>query len=129
MLTRTRRDRGAAPIELAILWPAILLLIFGGVQVATYFTARTVALSAAQIGVGTARQYDGTDAEGKAAAEAYLEQAGDWLVGWQVQDPVRDEDAGEVSVTVTGDALSLVPGLSWEIEQTAHGTIERFTES
>ena len=45
MATRSR-DRGSSPVELAILWPAILLLIFGSVQIATYFTARTVALSA-----------------------------------------------------------------------------------
>ena len=45
----------------------------------------------------------------------------------QVIGPVRDEASGEVTVTVTGNALTLVPGYTWEIQQTAHGTIERFT--
>ncbi|HLU33753.1 MAG TPA: TadE family protein [Natronosporangium sp.] len=121
------RDRGAAPIELAIVWPAILLLVFGAVQVATYFTARTVALSAAQVGVTAARGYDATDADGRDRAEAFLAQAGDWLVDWQVIGPVRDETTGQVTVTVTGDALTLVPGYNWEVRQTAHGTIERFS--
>lgn len=125
--TRHARDRGGAPIELAILWPAILLLVFGAVQVATYFTARTVALSAAQVGVSAARKYDATDADGRDSAEAFLMQAGDWLLDWQVIGPVRDEASGEVTVTVTGNALTLVPGYTWEIQQTAHGTIERFT--
>src|SRR5690606_8607282 len=89
------RDRGAAPIELAIVWPAILLLVFGAVQVATYFTARTVALSAAQVGVTAARGYDATDADGRDRAEAFLAQAGDWLVDWQVIGPVRDETTGQ----------------------------------
>jgi len=122
-----RADRGAAPIELAILWPAILLLVFGAVQVATYFTARTVALSAAQVGVSAAREYDATDEDGRDSAEAFLLEAGDWLLDWEVIGPVRDEATGEVTVTVTGEALTLVPGYTWEIQQTAHGTIERFT--
>lgn len=121
------RDRGGSPIELAIVWPAILLLVFGAVQVATYFTARTIALSAAQVAVSTARQYDATEQEGRDRAEEFLLEGGDWLLNWQVAGPDRNDATGEVTATVTGDALTLVPGFSWEVQQTAHGTVERFT--
>jgi len=122
-----RRDRGGSVVELAILWPAIVLVIFGAVQVTTYFTARTVALSAAQVGVATERRYDATPGSGQDRAEEFLAGAGDWLADPQVDEPVRTDE--QVLVTVHGRALSVVPGVSWEIRQSARGTIERFTEA
>lgn len=121
-----RRDRGGSVIELAILWPAVMVLVFGGVQVTTYFTARNVALSAAQVGAATERRYDAQPGSGQDRAEAFLAESGDWLIGGQVDEPVRTPD--EVFVTVRGRALSLIPGVTWEIQQTARGTVERFTE-
>jgi Flp pilus assembly protein TadG len=121
-------DRGGSSIvELAILWPLLVLVIFGSVQVATYFTARTVAMSAAQLAVSAERRYDATPGVGRDRAEAYLASSGDWLVQAEVDDPVRTPE--EVFVTVRGEALSILPGVRWEIEQTARGTIERFTEA
>src|SRR5690606_10585276 len=121
------RDRGGSVIEMAILWPIALIAIFGGVQVATYFTARTVALSAAQVGVAAERQYDAVPGSGVERAEAFLANSGDWLVNARVSDPVRTDE--EVFITVSGEALSLLPGVTWEVQQTARGTIERFTEA
>lgn len=114
-------------MELAILWPVLVAVIFGAVQVATYFTARTVALSAAQLAVSAERRYDATPGAGQERAESYLASSGDWLVDAQVDAPVRSDD--EVFVTVRGEALSILPGVTWEIEQTARGTVERFTEA
>jgi Flp pilus assembly pilin Flp len=122
-----RDDRGAAVIELAILWPIIMLVVFGGVQITTYFTARNVALSAAQVAVATERQYDAVPGAGQARAEEFLAGAGDWLVNAQVGEPTGN--AEEVFVTVEGRALSIIPGVTWEIRQTARGTRERFTEA
>lgn len=124
--TRAGRDRGSAPVvELAVLWPVVVLLVFGSVQVTTYFTARTVALHAAQIAAAAERQYDATPGAGQEQAEQYLARSGDWLVDAEVDTPVRTDE--EVFVTVRGEALSVVPGVTWEIEQTARGTVERFT--
>lgn len=121
------RDSGAAAVELAILWPAVLLVVFGAVQLATYFTARTVALSAAQVAVATERQYGAAPGAGRDRAGQFLAGAGDWLVAAEVDPPVRTGE--EVVVTVRGEALPVLPGLRWEIEQTARGTLERFTEA
>lgn len=112
---------------MAILWPILLLLVFGGVQITTYFTARTVALSAAQAGVAAERSYDAVPGSGVTRAEEFLAGAGDWLVNARVSEPVGDET--EVFITVEGEALSIIPGVSWEIRQTARGTRERFTEA
>lgn len=35
--------------------------------------------------------------------------------------------ATEVTCTVTGQAISVVPGVRWQVSQTAHGTVERWT--
>lgn len=126
-MTRREGDRGGAVVELAILWPVIVLVVFGAVQVTTYFTARTVALSAAQVGVATERRYDAVPGSGRDRAEEFLDNSGDWLADATVDEPVRTDE--EVFVTVHGRALSIVPGLSWEIQQSAHGTVERFTEA
>jgi hypothetical protein len=119
------RDRGAAPVELAILWPALLVLVFAAVQAATYFTARTVAMTAAQTAVTVERKHTAQQGDGRHAAEAFLDDVGDWLRDPRVSDPHYTGDG--VRYTVTGDALSLVPGITWQVSQTAHGTLEQFT--
>lgn len=113
-------------IELAILWPVVVIAVFAGIQITTYFAARTVALSAAQVGVATERRYNAEPGSGPDRAEAFIADSGGWLVGAQVDEPVRSGD--EVTITVHGFALSIVPGAEWEIQQTARGTIEQFTE-
>lgn len=122
---RGHRDRGGVVIELAILGPLIIIAIFGAAQVGTYFTARALALTAAQAAVTAERQHDAQPGDGQAHAEQFLEQAGDWLADPQVSDPIYGD--GEVTYVVTGTAISLLPGITWEIQQTAHGRLEQFT--
>jgi Flp pilus assembly protein TadG len=118
-------DRGASPVELAILVPAILLLLFGAIQVASVFIARAVALTAAQEAVTAQRAYEAPAGVGQAQAMSFLAKAGDWLTGPTVSQP--QSSATEVRFTVTGTALSVVPGVTFTVSQTAHGTVERFT--
>ncbi|MEV4753692.1 TadE family protein [Micromonospora sp. NPDC049559] len=122
------RDRGASPVELAILLPGILVLLFAAVQVAAIFLARTVALAAAQEAVGTVRVHDGPpDAAGVAAAERFIAGSGDWLTGARVYRSSPVSDGTRVSFTVEGRALSILPWVDFPVRQTAHGTVERFT--
>lgn len=122
----TDRERGASPVELAILLPAILLLLFASIQVAAVFLARTVALDAAQIAVGSTRVLDGVSAaEGEARARDFVDRSGDWLTPTRVR---VDKGAEEVTATVQGRALSLIPGLTITVRQSARGPRERFTE-
>ncbi|MFY1635471.1 TadE/TadG family type IV pilus assembly protein [Solwaraspora sp. WMMB335] len=130
-----RGDRGASPVELAILMPAILLLLFASIQVAALFLARTVALSAAQQAVSAERGYDalgsgnaGTDVGAQRAAE-FLADAGDWLDADPLPAPVVGPDGQYVSYTVSGKALSLVPWVEFTVSETANGEIERFVEA
>lgn len=120
-----RDDRGGAPIELAILFPMILVLVFGGAQVAAYHSARAAALTAAQAAVTVERQYDAEPGDGQPYAEAFLAEVGDWLSDTEVSGPSYSDD--QVTYTVTGTALSLVPGVTWHVEQSASGLLETFT--
>ena len=106
--------------------PAILLLFFASIQTAAVFLARGAALTAAQEAVTAQRLYDAPPGAGVERAETFLGQADDWLVDPQVQ---QGPGAGvlEVSFTVTGEALSIIPGFEFSVSQTARGTVERFT--
>ena len=66
--TGTEPDRGSSTLEIAILGPALLLLIFGVVQAALWFYARNLALAAVQEGADAARGY-------QASADAGVHQS------------------------------------------------------
>ncbi|GAA1026191.1 hypothetical protein GCM10009557_03020 [Virgisporangium ochraceum] len=122
MMRRLRSDRGSAAVELAILFPAVLLLLFASIQTAAWFLARNVAMTAAQEAVTAQRAYNAPDGAGHARATRFLNGAGDWLVGPTVT-VVRDGD--DVSATVTGRSLRFV--VAFDVSQTAHGRVERFS--
>jgi Flp pilus assembly protein TadG len=124
---RCRDERGSATLEIAVLFPAVLLATFGLIQGALYYHARDVALAAATDGLTAARTRTGSVEEGRQAAAAFIERAGgeDVLLGSSVKS-VRTPTTA--TVTVTGRTLSLVPGLAgWSVSQTASGPVERFT--
>ncbi|MFC0005452.1 TadE/TadG family type IV pilus assembly protein [Micromonospora siamensis] len=124
---RWQRDRGANPVELAVVMPVVFVLLFGSIQVAAWFVARATALNAAQSAVTAQRVQAAPAGAGEARAVAFLNAAGDWLVGWNDPGPTCVVDGGGVTCTVTGRSLSVVPGVSFPVEQRAHGTVERWT--
>lgn len=123
------RQEGSATLELTVLAPVVLLLLFGVVQGALWLHARNVALGAAQQGLRAARAA-GVSAPGLRAREqarAFVEQAG----GDQVLHDLDVEPASnptEVTVVVRGRALSVLPGIPGPpVTQVAVGPRERFT--
>lgn len=124
---RGRDERGSVSLELVVVFPAVLLVLFVGIQVALYFHARNVALAAAQEGLRAARAENGTAALGGQRAEDFLRSAGgsSVLTGVNV-DEVRS--ATDASITVSGDALVVIPFVPMpRVSQTAAGPVERFT--
>ncbi|MGC4894516.1 TadE family protein [Micromonospora sp. DT31] len=120
-------ERGANPVELAVVMPVILVLLFGSIQVAVWFVARSTALNAAQTGVNAQRTFDAAPDAGTQRATSFLRRSGDWLVDWEKAGPTCVEAATEVSCTVRGRSLSVIPGVSFEVVQSAHGPAERWT--
>ncbi|MEU8166293.1 TadE family protein [Micromonospora sp. NPDC049004] len=122
------REQGANPVELAVVMPLILVLLFASLQVSAVFLARSTALNAAQSGVNAQRLYNASDGAGTASANRFLSSTGGWLLGWnKAGGPSCVTTDVEVTCTVTGRSLSVVPGVDFEVEQTAHGTVERVT--
>jgi Flp pilus assembly protein TadG len=121
------RDTGAVTLELAIVFPALLLIITALVQYGLWFHARTLAHAAAAEGAAAARAYNAALPDGHAQAEDFLARtASDTLLGHQVT--VTAVGTGHVRVTVTGHSLSVLPGITGPaVTESAEGPIERFT--
>lgn len=120
-------DRGSATLEIAILGPAILLLVFAIVQAALWFYARNLALAAAQEGADAARGYQSSSDAGVTRAQAFLRRAaGDSLQAVTVS--ASGSTATTVRIEVHGHSLSVFPGLQGpSVTQSAQAPVERFT--
>ncbi|GEA89065.1 TadE/TadG family type IV pilus assembly protein [Cellulomonas cellasea] len=114
-------------MELALLFPALLLVVTSLVQYGLWFHARSLALAAAQHGVSVARSYDADHSTAPAAARAFVDAHGaDTLVN--VATTPMSAGPGEVGVEVTGRAISILPGIPGPpVRQAAEAPIERFT--
>lgn len=122
---RPRGERGAVSIELVILLPALFAVMFIGMQAALYHHARAVAIAAAQEGARAAGAENGRSSDGEAAAAAFLDDAGEGALG---QSSVAvDRTATTATVTVEGFSLSVIPGWTPAIRQSATVPVERLT--
>ncbi len=127
-----RDDTGASALELALVAPALLLLIFFGIQAGLFYYGQTVAVQSAREGVSLVRlaQDEAQAAELAPLAQEKAESFAAAVGRESLLDPeaVVDYDAltGRVSVEVTGRVITLVPGLDLTVTQQAFGEIERF---
>ncbi len=129
---RRRGDRGASALELTLVAPTLLAFIFFSIQAGLYFYGRTVAEQAAREGVSKLRLAqtetisDSIRGDVQAAVEAYARAVGrETLLNPQATTTYSDA-TGVVSVTVSGDVITLVPGLDLTVTQRVFGEIERF---
>ncbi len=124
------RDRGSSAVELAILAPVLLLIIWLSVQFAFWYQGRQVALAAAQAGDRVARQEADTvgswrrDAEDRAIR--YYGELGTKVLGGAITATATGSPLNQVRVTVTGRVVSIVPGLDLPIRATVGGPVECF---
>jgi Flp pilus assembly protein TadG len=128
-----RDDRGVSAIELSIVAPVVILLIFSTVQFALWLYGRNVALESAREGVSRLRlaaEADGASAEGRTErdTEGYAAAVGGESLLHPGAKASYDPDSGRVRVTVTGDVVTLLPLWSFHVTRTATGEIERFEE-
>ncbi len=110
-------------MEFAVLALPILVLTFMVAQAALVYYARSTALAAATQGANAARAYN-------APANAGVVKANDFLstVGAGLNDPVVTySTTGTVdTITVTGQAPTIIPGLTFTVTHSASGPVERF---
>lgn len=120
------RDRGSAAIQAIMILPLMFTLLFVGMQAALFYWGRTVAIVAAEEGARVAAGEDGTAEKGISNAASFVTGPG----GSDVLDHVTVTGARsttQATVTVRGTVLSVIPGWSPTVTQTASFPIERLT--
>lgn len=120
---RGENERGSASVEAIMVIPAVLLIFFAIIQGAVVLQANNVAQAAASTAYNSARLYDASTEDGVNAGNAALTQAGTILTGTNV---TVQRGAETVTVTVTGTAATLIPGVPATISRTVTGPTERW---
>ncbi|MER7680319.1 TadE family protein [Streptomyces sp. NPDC096934] len=119
-------DRGDTSIQMAIVFPFVLLATIAVIQASMWYYARQIALTAAREGAAAARAYQAGPGDGAARAREVLARtAGDSLGSYSV---TAGSDGQRVRVQVTGTAMSMIPGIAGlQVSQSASGAVERWT--
>lgn len=121
------REQGSATVEIAILGPTLLLLVFTLVQAALWYHARGLALAAAQQGATAGAGYTAGATSAATHARAFLARSGQDTLR-EVEVSTTGSTATQIHVEVSGRVLSVLPGLpSLRVVQDAESPVERFT--
>lgn len=118
------RQRGSVTLEMVILFPVLLIMLFAAVQGGLWFHARNVAISAAQEGARVAASYESSAARGAEAARQFAAAAG--ARGVSV---TASSSATTTTVMVSVEAPRIIPFLipNLPVHQSATMPLERVT--
>jgi Flp pilus assembly protein TadG len=123
-----RREDGSSAVELVLLTPLLMFVVFLVVQAALYMHARHAVLAAAQQGARLARAQAVSDQTAVDSARAgtlsYLRQLGGEVVGDPAVDVTRV--GGQATVRVSAHAVSILPGLTLRVVEVSSGPVEQF---
>lgn len=106
--------------------PALFVLLFSGFQIALFYQARSVAMAAATEGARVAGTEGSSAVAGEAAAWSFIAAAGG-------EDVLREAGVAasrsvtQATVIVQGRSMSVIPGWSPRISQSASAPVERIT--
>ena len=128
-ITRRRGgDAGSSAVELVLITPALMLVVFVIVQAALYMHARHLVTAAAQHGARIARTaaMSTTVGIGDARSETldYLHTLGGDMTN--SADVTVTRDATTATVVVHADAISILPGLHLSVTAASRGPLEQF---
>jgi hypothetical protein len=101
--------------------PAVLLLVMGVVQFVLFLLASDVAQTAANKGALAGASYQASPGDG-------VERAGNWVGGQRLLREVSVSSGGStadsVRITVTGSTITLLPGWTLTISESAEQPVE-----
>lgn len=119
-------ETGSVSIQMVLLLPVLFAVMFLGMQAALFYHARTVAIAAAEEGARAAGARGGTVASGtKAAADFVATAGGDGVL--KAASATGSRTPTTATVTVAGQAMSVIPGWTLTITQSATMPVERLT--
>jgi Flp pilus assembly protein TadG len=119
-------DRGIGTVEAVLTVPVIVLMILGAVQVGLWWYSRQLAETAAQEAARAARSYSATAGAGQAEGYSYLNKVDAGGTGLHNPSIRVTREAQTVTVTVTGDIVSLVPWASPTVTITVTSPVENY---
>jgi Flp pilus assembly protein TadG len=123
-LSLTGGDAGFSALEMVIIFPLTLFMIFGIIQFGIWYHANDVARAAAQEAVRSAGAYQATQSDGAQAASLVLSQNAKGLI---IHTRVAcSRGAAVATATVTGDALQVIPFIPLPVKATATSPVEAF---
>lgn len=114
-------------VEAVIVVPVLMVLLMVCVQVCLWMHAVQVAQIAASEGDRAARAFGGGPAAGVSAAQQVLRGPGSDVTGANVSVSVLPGDSEWLQVS--GRAVSVVPGLHFDVSASATGPIQQFRSS
>jgi TadE-like protein len=126
-LTRSHEhdpDAGSVTVEAVLLVPAMMLIFLVIIQFALWAHAAQVTQLAASDGDRVARSQFGGTTAGIAAAQSV---AGPGLATTQVSANLLSGDV--IRISVSGSAISIIPGLSFPVSAAQAGPIQEFRQS
>jgi hypothetical protein len=115
-------------VEIAVLFPAFLALLFTGVQAAEWYHVRSLCLAAADAGVRAGRPPAAGLGDARAAAAGFLTRVGGSTVA-DATVSTAGSTATRVRVQVSGSVPRVlpIPGLSLRVTQSAQAGKEQFS--
>lgn len=124
---RHSEEKGSAPIEELLVFPALFLLVLGGLQFALYGLAAHATALAVSEGAAEARAAD----QGLVAGESLIRRDLAELAPRLVLHPsvsVTKNSSGKLSViSVSGDVPTVFPGVSLHVSVASAGQAESFS--
>jgi Flp pilus assembly protein TadG len=114
-------DDGSATVELVIATPVLMLMLLMVVQAGLWGIAAYSAHAAAGEAVTALRAADGTETEATAVAAESVDDLGGGLNGLTVS---ADRNAESATVTLSGTAIELIPGLELPVTVTQTAPVE-----
>lgn len=118
-------DEGSATVEFVIAVPALMLMLLIVVQAGIWGIATYTAHAAAGEAVTALRSSDGTPADAAAVAAEAVADLGGGLNGLAVD---AEREGQNATVTLTGTAPALIPGLGLPVEVTQAAPVEERLE-
>lgn len=108
--------------------PVVLGCVFLTAHLCLLYLANQAAMSIAQVAVEGERGWQAEPGSGAQRAERFREQLPTLLTEVTIDVQVVS-DGQQVTATVTGDAISIIPWFTHRVSQTVSGPVERVTEA
>ena len=122
-----RRERGSVAVELAIVAPALMLLVLGALQFGLWYHAQSVVETAALEGARVAAAEDGTAGAGESRALEVMHEGLGQATTEQGATALIGQETARVQVTAQLSGLLPIPGLrSFALTSEATVFRERF---